>query len=132
MLAKIKIVFAILLGFLVLFPACLMQAWTPASYASIKPNLWENDNYRPFVDLWKWKWLNYWYANVEDGVSGRQAYIWIPDKLEPGHFVLVPYVQTFWYYTPEWVIAYCWSAWRNNADNLKRANFDPPLNKTWP
>lgn len=127
---KIKIVIAIALGFVVLLPACLLHAWTDTTYPSIKPCLWPGEgDTRPNVDLWRWNWLNYWYANTEDGVSGQNAYIWVNDK--PGHYSLERYPTTFPKWVPQAVVAYCWSAWRNNADNLKRVNFDPPLNQVW-
>lgn len=102
------------LGFLVLLPACLLRAWTAADYLSTKP-IAEAPNHRATVDRWSWSWLNPWYANTEDGVSGQQAYIW-----NTGGTALVPYVSTFPSWVPQWCIAYAWSAWRNGANNLKR------------
>jgi hypothetical protein len=112
---QIKIAFAVAAGFFVLLPACLLHAWT-GLYPSIKPL-----PNRTYVDVWRWQWLNYWYANSEDGVSGQQALVWTDAN------TLVWYPDTFPHWTPKWWIAYCWSAWRNNANNLKR-----PLRSDYP
>jgi hypothetical protein len=101
------IALAEVLGFLFLWIPCLCNAWTEPTNASIKPG------HGP-VDQWSWKFLNPWYANTEDGVSGQQALVYD----NTGH--LVPYASTFPKWTPKWVIAYAWSAWRNGANNLKR------------
>lgn len=107
------------LGFIVLLPACLLHAWTEPTVTSIKPL---NSVIYPtipgkrlVVDQWSWGFLNAWYSNVEDGVSGQQAYIW-----NRGGTAYIPYRSTFPAWTPLWVIAYAWSAWRNGANNLKR------------
>lgn len=100
-----------LAGFIVLLPACLCKAWTTPNFLSIKPLAYEQ---RYYIDKWRWNWLNAWYANTEDGVSGQQA--WIYD--DKGH--LIPYASTYPSWTPKWVIAYGWSAWRNGANNIKR------------
>lgn len=115
---KLLIAFAEVLGFIVLLPACLFHAWTtPPTYPSIKE--WPSGvggqyPHRQLVDEWRWGWLNRWYGNVEDGVSGQQAWVWKADG------TLVPYPTTFPTWVPEWVIAYAWSAWRNGANNIKR------------
>lgn len=138
----LKVAFAVVAGFFVLLPAVLLHAWTaPPTFKSIKP--WPSGTEgqgpsRALVDEWRWKWLNKWYGNSEDGVSGQQAYIWerplAPMPLQPQ---LVPYmpapvwaqgVHPSWlkpvYRTYIWLLdswrAYAWSAWRNNANNLKR------------
>lgn len=121
-MTKAKIALAVLLGVL-LIPFCYRRAWTGATYPSTKP--WPSGTpkvgpYRPFVEQWSWAPLNAWYANVEDGVSGQNAWVW-----ENG--VLVPYASTFAPGTPDWIIAIAWSVWRNNANNLKR----PLRNDTW-
>jgi hypothetical protein len=114
MLNKIKIALAEALGFIVLLPACLLHAWTPtAVYPSIKPIPIGAVGIRRYVDVWKWNWLNYWYANSEDGVSGLDAVIWVDGKL-------TWYYDTFQPWVPRWARAYAWSAWRNGANNLKR------------
>lgn len=100
---------AVALGFPVLLFPCLFHLWTEPTFKSIKPL-----PNRALVDEWRWEWLNKWYGNSEDGVSGQQALIWDSS----GH--LVPYASTFPARTPKWVVAYCWSAWRNNANNIKR------------
>lgn len=114
-----KVGFAEALGFLLLLPACLLRAWTPPCFPSIKPL--DHSTYpsitgrRVNVDRWHWGFLNAWYDNVEDGVSGAQAYVW-----NKGGTEYVPYSSTFPSWVPKWAIAYAWSAWRNGANNLKR------------
>jgi hypothetical protein len=91
---------ATVLGWLVLIPACLAQAWALGA-TSIKDGR--------AIDRWKWKWL--WpYQNPEDGVSGQTALIWVNGRLAP----YMPGAHPAWR-------AYCWSAWRNSADSLKYA-----------
>jgi len=77
------------LGWVLLIPFCLAQAWTAE-------------------DRWSWGPLNYVYGNPEDGVSGRKALIWTSSGQ-------VPYLPNTW---APWR-AYLWSGWRNSADNLK-------------
>lgn len=125
----LKTVTAVALGFPALLLPCLFHLWTAPTYPSIKPWPAGTPNagpYRPLVDEWRWNWLNYWYANSEDGVSGQQAWVWSADGK------LVPYASTFPAWVPEWAVAYCWSAWRNNANNLKRPLRADSLNKAWP
>lgn len=129
-LLSVKMAFAVASGFFVLAPACLLNAWTDSTYPSIKPmpiaGVPASANIdRKKVDEWKWQWLNTWYANSEDGVSGQQAYIW------DANGNLVPYASTFPKWTPKWVVAYTWSAWRNNANNLKRPLRNDSLNIPW-
>lgn len=121
-MTQAKIVLAVALG-LLLIPFCFRRAWTAPAYPSTKP--WPSGTpnlgpHRPLVDQWSWSLLNAWYANVEDGVSGQQAWVW-----ENG--VLVTYASTFPSWMPDWAIAIAWSVWRNNANNLKR----PLRNDTW-
>lgn len=116
---KLKIALAELLGFIVLLPACLLHAWTPSAAVSIKQL-----HIRPYVDLWSWNWLNYWYANSEDGVSGQDALIWSGNHL-------VWYYETFPEWVPIWARAYAWSAWRNGANNLKRPLRTDGNNTPW-
>ena len=106
------IALAEILGFILLLPACLCHAWTAPVYYSIKPAPAEQ---RMYVDRWSWGWLNKWYGNIEDGVSGQQAIIYVDDKGTLGY-----YASTFPSWTPKWFIAYAWSAWRNGANNIKR------------
>lgn len=92
---------ATVLGWVVLVPFCLAQAWTLSTLSgSVKDG-------RP-IDHWNAGWLRALYDNPEDGVSGAQALVWSGGKLEP-------FMPGAW---PPWR-AYCWSAWRNSADNLK-------------
>ena len=88
---------ASLAGLLILIPACVMQAWTPAMFPSINPTTPRK------IDAWAWG-INTVYGNPEDGVSGRQAIV-------GGQ----PYMPTA---NPAWR-AYCWSALRNSAGGLK-------------
>lgn len=92
---------AMVVGWVLLIPFCLAQAWEMSPMPSIK------DGQRP-IDRWRWRWLGFAFDNPEDGVSGAQALIWVDGKQ-------VPYMPDAW---PPWR-AYCWSAWRNSADNLK-------------
>lgn len=92
-LVQLVSLLATVIGWFVLIPFCLAQAWT-----SEKP------------DQWNWKPLNSVYGNPEDGVSGKDALIW-----NTGGTAKVPYQPTAW---APWR-AYCWSAWRNSADSLK-------------
>ncbi len=118
-----KTVLAEALGFVVLLPACIAHAWTEPTYPSIKPLPFGPESFaRPKVDQWKWNWLNHWYANSEDGVSGQHAVI----DTEP--FI---YAQSFPKWMPKWAIAYAWSAWRNGANNLKRPLRTDGLNQPW-
>lgn len=88
-------------GIFPLVPLCLMRAWEMSPAPSIK------DGARP-IDRWKWRWVGLAFDNPEDGVSGAQALVWVNGQQ-------VPYMPDAW---PPWR-AYCWSAWRNSADNLK-------------
>jgi hypothetical protein len=108
---NLKIALAQGLGYIVLIPACILHAWTDPTYKSIKPLIPQR---RIYVDQWRWNWLNPWYANSEDGVSGLEA--WIHDA--NGNYA--PYVFQFPAWTPIWCIAWAWSAWRNGANNIKR------------
>lgn len=106
---RLKIGLAILTGAVVLLPASVFAREGPI-HASIKPG------HGP-VDYWAWNWLNAWYANTEDG---NGLYALMSD-------FKTTYRSTFPSWTPEWVIVYAWSAWRNNANNLKR----PLRHDTW-
>lgn len=121
---ELKIILAIALGFSVLLIPCLFHLWTGPTFPSIKP--WPEGTQgvgpsRPLVDEWRWELLNKWYGNSEDGVSGQYAWIWNANNQ------LVPYYSTFPSWVPQWMKAYAWSAWRNNANNLKRPLRDDSL-----
>lgn len=90
---------AMLVGWLLLIPFCLAQAWV-ADVISIKDGR--------AIDRWQWRPLNLIYGNPEDGVSGQTAFIWVNGSLSF-------YRLGVW---SPWR-AYLWSAWRNSADNLK-------------
>jgi hypothetical protein len=92
---------AMVVGWFLLIPLCVAQAWEMSSVPSIK------DGSRP-IDRWSWRWVGVLYDNPEDGVSGAQALVWLNGQQ-------VPYMPKAW---APWR-AYCWSAWRNSADNLK-------------
>lgn len=95
-------------GWLLLLPFCLARAWTvPPDVRSIKP-LAGPEVFRDRVDRWLWDALNEVYGNPEDGVSG----LWAVVHTASG---LAPYLPG----RPAWWRAYCWSAWRNSAGNLK-------------
>ncbi len=94
-------VIAPLTGLVVLIPFCLAQAWEPCMSTE---GPWPVHQ----IDRWKWAPLNRVYGNPEDGVSGKYALIWVGGKR-------VPYMPNAW---APWR-AYCWSAWRNTADQLK-------------
>ncbi len=81
------------LGWLLLIPFCIARAWKADGK----------------IDRWSWEPLNSIYGNPEDGVSGACARIWNSTGC------LLPYMPLA---HPAWR-AYCWSAWRNSADNLK-------------
>lgn len=115
-----------ILGFIVLLPACLLGAQHGPYIQSIKPK--ETAKFeRVYVDTWKWKWLNKWYANTEDGVSGFYAIVYVDNKGTLGY-----YSDTFPKWMPEWAIAYSWSAWRNGANNIKRPLRTDGLNRAYP
>lgn len=123
MFLKLKIAFAVVAGLFVLPPAALFGGFEISPLPSIKR--WPSGTpgvgpLRPMVDEWAWQWLNPWYANVEDGVSGIFAWVWSDGQL-------VPYTSLFPRWVPRWCIALAWSMWRNSANNLKR----PLRNDTW-
>ena len=90
---------AMVLGWILLIPFCLAQAWRESAIS--------NKDGRS-IDIWSWKPLNLLYGNPEDGVSGQAALIWVNGALS----IYKPNAWAPWR-------AYCWSAWRNSADNLK-------------
>jgi len=95
-------VVAELVGLVVLIPFCLVQGWEPIMHPRSPNNAYDH------IDRWKWQPLNWVYGNPEDGVSGERALIWDNGKQ-------VSYMPNAW---APWR-AYCWSALRNSADNLK-------------
>lgn len=104
-----KIVLAVGVGFVLVPIAAACGAYEGPIRRSIKPG---HGN----VDYWTWQWMNYWYANTEDG-NGLYA------VLSDG----TRYRDTFPKGTPDWVIVACWSGFRNSANNVKR----PYRNDTW-
>lgn len=96
----IQTVFAII-GWFVLPPFCITQAWELSPWPSIKDGR--------AIDEWSFEPLNWIYGNPEDGVSGQHALIW--QGTPP---VLVPYMAT----AAAWWRAFCWNC-RNSADQLK-------------
>lgn len=90
---------AMVLGWFLLIPFCLAQAWKPA-ISTMDPTR--------AIDVWQWGPLNLMFGNPEDGVSGARALIW-------RNGARVPYMPNSW---APWR-AYLWSAWRNSCDNLK-------------
>lgn len=103
-------ILAPLYGLVVLIKPCLKQEWVECQ-----------STVNPFgraprtIDCWKDPWLQSIYGNPEDGVSGKDALVWYtPPGGAPRQ---VPYRSPFTQWAP-WR-AYCWSAWRNTADQLK-------------
>jgi hypothetical protein len=102
-------------GVVVLIVPCLVHAWRPA-----------RSRYGParMIDEWRWPGLNWWTGNWEDGPSGLHALIWgsgaqagerVAYLLDPPLTKKHQVVKWLW---DAWR-AYCWSAWRNSANNLK-------------
>lgn len=100
-LVQIIFLVAMVIGWVLLIPFCVAQAWKP-----INSPLWKLRE----IDAWSFGPLNFVYGNPEDGVSGQKAIVW--NKLGTAQ---VPYMPGAW---APWR-AYCWSAWRNSTDNLK-------------
>lgn len=102
------------IGWILLIPFCLLQFWSGDFNV---PSIGDKERK---IDVWRWVWLNKIYGNPEDGVSGRQALIWV-------NGVLSPYMPPpKWLRPVKWQMwlwnawrAYCWSAWRNSTDNMK-------------
>ena len=92
------------IGYFLLIPFCLAQAWEPCE-STINPF---NRAPRP-ISKWKWEWLNTIYGNREDGVSGKEALIWVG-------VVRLPYRPNTWAPLRAWL----WSAWRNSTNELSR------------
>jgi len=63
-------------GWFLLIPFCLAQAWEMSPVLSIK------DGSRR-IDRWRWRWLGLAFDNPEDGVSGDQAQVWVNGELKP-------------------------------------------------
>jgi hypothetical protein len=92
-----------LLGLVLLIPFCLELAWEPC------PSRFNSDH---LIDRWRFGPLNWVYSNPEDGVSGEHSLVHAGPN---GTGARVPYMPGA---NPAWR-AYCWSALRNSADNLK-------------
>jgi hypothetical protein len=100
---------AALLGVIPIAVACYFRAYGfhGATSNKVWPAPYQHFNGRP-IDTWCWDWMNAWWGNPEDGVSGTQALVWKD-------------ASTLVYYNPtnsRWK-AFVWSAWRNSADALK-------------
>lgn len=104
----LKIGAAILLGVPVIAVAALCKVYQGPIHDSIKPGHGK-------IDYWSWQWMNYWWANTEDG-NGLYAVV-----NGAAYRTLLPS------WMPDWMIVFAWSAWRNNANNLKR----PFRNDSW-
>lgn len=98
-IVQILCVSVAVIGWVILIPFCLTEAWV-SDDISIKDS-------RP-IDRWKWKPIGWLFGNPEDGVSGQYAVIWVNGSRQH-------YMPDAW---APWR-AYCWSAWRNSADQLK-------------
>lgn len=96
---QLVMLLATIVGWVLLIPICLAQAWHKDFSVSDR-----------VIDVWPYVWMNKIYGNPEDGVSGQQALVWNAEGTAK-----VPYMPGAW---APWR-AYCWSAWRNSADNLK-------------
>jgi hypothetical protein len=108
-LGQIPQFLAQLLGFVLLALPCITRAWGFHGQKSNK--VWTGANAYlngRDVDSWNWEWLNNWYGNPEDGVSGNTALVWT----EQGKLVQYNPMLSRWK-------AYAWSAWRNSSDALK-------------
>ncbi len=106
-------VLAPLLGLVILIRPCLKQEWQECQSTA---NLFGRAPRT--IDCWKNPWIQSIYGNPEDGVSGKYALVWYtPPGGVWGSQYLVPYKAPFTQWAP-WR-AYCWSAWRNTADQLK-------------
>jgi hypothetical protein len=111
-----KVVLAVALGFFVI-PLAMLGGMTDKTYPSIKE--WPSGAvgqgpHRPYVRQWRFNIFNFWYANSEDGVDPDDGEIWTDGV------TLAPYSNTFPAWVPKFVKTYLWSAWRNNANNVKR------------
>lgn len=109
---SLKLCGIIALGLPLIAVAAALGAYEGPIHDSIKPGHGK-------VDYWKWRWMNYWYANTEDG-NGLNA-------------VMSDCVTRYRDTLPKWaakydgLVVWCWSAVRNNANNFKRAY----RNDTW-
>lgn len=92
----------LLLGLVVLIYPCCKQAWEPSPTPSIK------DGRK--IDRWRSRILGFAFDNVEDGVSGQTALIWLNPETQ------APFMPNA---APSWR-AYRWSALRNSAGGLKQ------------
>lgn len=96
---------ATVLGWFVLIPFCLAQAWTIWEHTPVGSIELKSIKDGRRIDTWSAPLLKWIYGNPEDGVSGQQTLI-------NGN---QPYMPNAW---APWR-AYCWSALRNSCDELK-------------
>jgi hypothetical protein len=108
-LGQVPQLLAAVLGWFILALPCALGAYGMHGVKSNKvwPAPWQYLNGRE-IDTWNWNWLNAWFGNPEDGVSGKTALVWD----DSGHLVIYNPTGSRW-------SAYCWSAWRNSSDALK-------------
>jgi hypothetical protein len=104
-----KIVLAVAVGFVLVPIAAACGAYGEPVHPSIKPG-------KVPVDYWTWQWMNWWYANTEDG-NGLVA------TLNDGSH----YRDSFAKWVPDWIVVAFWSGFRNSANNAKR----PYRTDTW-
>lgn len=112
---QLVMLLATVVGWFLLIPFCLIQAWSDWDHTpdSSIPLLAKDGRW---IDQWSAPLLRPIYNNPEDGVSGKAALVWNKEGTAK-----VPYMPGAW---APWR-AYCWSAWRNSADNLKYVFADP-------
>ena len=101
-LAQIIMLLLAIAGWVILLMPCLLEAWEHSAVPSINAD-------RRQIDRWAWPWLNWFYGNPEDGVSGQTALVWL-NATKQG-----PFMPGAWSPLRAWV----WSAWRNSTDSLK-------------
>lgn len=96
-------------GWVLLAIPCYLHLWGNHGKVSNKvwPEPWAHLNGRA-IDSWDWEWLNKWFGNPEDGVSGYTALIWGKN----GELVIYNPTGSRWK-------AFVWSGWRNSVDALK-------------
>lgn len=115
---QLVMLLATVVGWFLLIPFCLALRGNRPAVAGIAKMY---DGRPRSIDPWPWKPLNTVYGNPEDGVSGRYALIWGADGRQHGYTPPGP----AWLSSRLAWSAYCWSAWRNSADNLKYVFADP-------
>lgn len=100
-IVQLIMLFFTVLGWVLLIPVCVRQAWFVSALPSIKDG-------KRTIDRWQFAPLGCIYDNPEDGVSGQYALVWVNGV-----------TSLYMPHAPAWWRAYCWSAWRNSCDNLK-------------